>query len=671
MKTADEVSGRPRKKRKPWITEESWALVDQREEINKILSTRSERIKKRLRTEYKEKSKEVKRSIRSDKRKWMDGIASEAEDAARKQHMRTLYGLTKVLCNERSKNSTTILDKSGNLVSGKKEMQARWTEHFREVLNREEPTDPITIEDESEFELGGLIEEIVITEPTIGEIKAAIERLKNGKSPGVDSITAELLKAHKELSAAKVHQLLEKVWKHEKIPDKWKRGLIIKLPKKGNLKECKNWRGITLLSVVGKILGRIVIDRIRNGVDIRLRNEQAGYRKGRGTTEQIFILRNIVEQANEWQASLYINFIDFEKAFDSIHRESLWLIMQKYGIPDKIVRMVKVFYEDFNCAVEDQAEACEWFNIKTGVKQGCNMSGFLFLIAMDWIMRKTVGKGENGIRWNFTSKLDDLDFADDVALLSSTKQHIQNKTTKMNEEATRVGLKINKEKTKVMRINGKSQEKVAIDGQDIDEVEEFNYLGAIICKEGGGMKDLKNRLSKARGTFARLKRIWNSKSITKRTKLRLFKTLVVPVLLYGCETWKMNMGDDQRIDVFHNKCLRRILKINWQDHVTTRELLEKAETRLLSEEVKKRRWKMIGHILRRNRNSRTNIALSWTPEGKRRRGRPKTTWRRTVEKERNSAGWRTWDEAKAAAANRENWRHSVEALCATSHKEDR
>jgi len=90
-KTAEEVLGRPRKKRKPWIRKESWALVDQREEINKkILSTRSERIKKRLRTEYKEKSKQVKRSIRSNKRKWMDGIASEAEDAARKQQMRTL-----------------------------------------------------------------------------------------------------------------------------------------------------------------------------------------------------------------------------------------------------------------------------------------------------------------------------------------------------------------------------------------------------------------------------------------------------------------------------------------------------------------------------------------------------------------------------------------------------
>ena len=181
--------------------------------------------------------------------------------------------------------------------------------------------------------------------------------------------------------------------------------------------------------------------------------------------------------------------------------------MRKYEIPYKIVRMVKVFYEDFNCGVEDQAEPCEWFNIKTGDKQGCNMSGFLFLIAMNWIVRRTVGKGENRIRWNFTSKLDDLDFADDVALLSSNKQHIHNKNTKMNEEARRVGLRINKDKKKVMRINGKSQEKVTVDGQDIDEIEEFNYLGATICKKGEGMKALKNRLSKARGTFARLKRI--------------------------------------------------------------------------------------------------------------------------------------------------------------------
>ena len=90
--------------------------------------------------------------------------------------------------------------------------------------------------------------------------------------------------------------------------------------------------------------------------DRQLRKEQASYRKGRGTTDQIFILGNIIEQVSEWQATLYLNFVDFEKAFDSIYRESLWVIMANYGIPEKIVTMVKVFYDNFKCAVEDQGE---------------------------------------------------------------------------------------------------------------------------------------------------------------------------------------------------------------------------------------------------------------------------------------------------------------------------
>ena len=112
----------------------------------------------------------------------------------------------------------------------------------------------------------------------------------------------------------------------------------------------------------------------------------------------------------------------------------------------------------------------------------------------------------------------------------------------------------------------KNQEVIMIAGQGIADVDEFTDLGATVCKEGGGMKDLKNRLSKARSAFVRLNRIWRSKTILRKTiKLRLYKTLVVPVLLYGCETWIMNNGDDRGVEVFYNKCLRRILQIQWQD----------------------------------------------------------------------------------------------------------
>ena len=131
----------------------------------------------------------------------------------------------------------------------------------------------------------------------------------------------------------------------------------------------------------------MIIDRIKKGVDRKLRKEQAGFRPGRGTTEQIFILRNILEQANEWRAPIYTHFVDFEKAFDSVHRESLWAIMRSYGIPEKIVGAVRGIYEGFECAVIEENETSEWFQIKTGVKQGCVMSGFLFLLAIDWVMK--------------------------------------------------------------------------------------------------------------------------------------------------------------------------------------------------------------------------------------------------------------------------------------------
>ena len=125
-----------------------------------------------------------------------------------------------------------MLDKNGNLLNKKEEVQARWrwTEHFKEVLNRGEPENPVLSDEVYESELGDIIEEISVSEPTLAEVKQAIKRLKNEKAPETDSITAELLKANIEFSATKIHRLLGKVWTVEKIPQPWRQGLIIKLP---------------------------------------------------------------------------------------------------------------------------------------------------------------------------------------------------------------------------------------------------------------------------------------------------------------------------------------------------------------------------------------------------------------------------------------------------------
>ena len=149
-----------------------------------------------------------------------------------------------------------------------------------------------------EIELQDEIEEVDTSEPSRAEVRKAIGHLKNGKAPGIDNIQVELLKSDIGYATTKVKEIIDIVWRDEKAPRKWRKGrLIVKLPNKGNLKDGKNWRGITLLSVVSKVMWRIVIDRIRTGVE--LRKEQAGFRPGRGTTEQVFILRNIIEQSKE------------------------------------------------------------------------------------------------------------------------------------------------------------------------------------------------------------------------------------------------------------------------------------------------------------------------------------------------------------------------------------
>ena len=403
--------------------------------------------------------------MRKDKRDWLDRLASDAETAANNGNMKGVYDITKTICKERQRQVDNIRDKDGKLLTKEGEVSARWKEHFSEVLNRPEPSEPADVENTDIVEL-----DIDDSPPTYEEVRTVLRELKNGKAPGVDNITAELLRADIETTTVNMQKLIRKVWTEEKVPTDWKRGLIAKLPKKGDLTRCGNWRGITLIPTTAKVMGKIIVRRLVKEVDQHLREEQAGFRAGRGTTEQIFILRNILEQAIEWNSNLYTCFIDFEKAFDSVHRDTLWKIMRHYGIPEKYIRLVKCMYDNSECAVINGSGITEWFKIKSGVKQGCNMSGSLFLLVIDWIMRRTIADNTTGIRWNMMTKLDDLDYADDIALLSSAREQMQTKVDKLIKHAKSTGLNINASKTKVMRINANNNQAITASGEEIEDV---------------------------------------------------------------------------------------------------------------------------------------------------------------------------------------------------------
>ena len=182
-------------------------------------------------------------------------------------------------------------------------------------------------------------------EPTINEVRTAIKELKNNKAPGEDGVVGELLKAGGEYLNDKVYQLILRIWREEKVPRKWKKGIIIPILKKGDKMVCGNYRGITLLSCVYKIFAKILYRRLTPYTNEILGEYQCGFRGGRSTTDHLFTIRQILEKSWEFNINHWHMFVDFKQAYDSVHRPSMWKILREFGIPIKIVNLVKATYD--------------------------------------------------------------------------------------------------------------------------------------------------------------------------------------------------------------------------------------------------------------------------------------------------------------------------------------
>ena len=245
QETSKEIMGHREKKHKEWISQEAWQKIEERRNIKqKLLGIKSERLKEQQKQVYKEADRTVKQLTRRDKRKYLEDMATQAEEAAHKGDQATLYNITKQVCGQFRKNlDAPIKDKDGKLLISEETQDARWAEYFSEILNRPppetEPDIPVAVEDL----------EIETSPPSKEEIINAIKALKNNKAPGPDNLNAELFKTDPAIAAEILLPLMVKVWQDKRIPDDWNEATIIRIPKKGALNDCNNWRGITLLSI--------------------------------------------------------------------------------------------------------------------------------------------------------------------------------------------------------------------------------------------------------------------------------------------------------------------------------------------------------------------------------------------------------------------------------------
>ena len=211
----------------------------------------------------------------------------------------------------------------------------------------------------------------------------------------------------------------------------------------------------------------------------------------------------------------------------------------------------------YECTVRHNRQESVWFKITSGVRQGCIVSPFLFLIVIDWMTNEVTNEGCRGLQWDMIKNLEDLDFADDITLMFHTFQHIQEKTPSMEREAAKLGLKINIRKTKIMTINNRMNDRVKVTGEELEEVKQFCYLGNTLTTNGDVLDEVKIRIGKTNAAFIKLRNIWKSNSVTNKTKIRIYRSNVRSVLLYGSETWKANKNIERNMRAFEGKVLEK------------------------------------------------------------------------------------------------------------------
>ena len=648
--TAEEVLGKQRQIKKPWITNEILEQCDKRRKL------KGDRFKNETKLdEYRKANRNTRKAIRSAKNQWVEEQVNELEKNMEKNNSRKAYDIIKKLTKERQSRINVIENKAGEILTNPDDVRNRWKEYCEELYNHKAITDKTLIGNMNE-ENGN--EELPILR---AEVEEAIRSLKRNKAPGIDNIQAELIKEGGSDMVEILLKICNLSLKTGLWPSQWTQSILIPLPKKGDIRKCNNYRTISLISHTSKILLRVIKNRITPRIEAVLSENQAGFRKGRSTTEQITNLRNLCEKSRNHNHLLFHNFIDFKKAFDRVWHEALWDTMIRYNIGKEVTFLIKSLYETAKNTVMVNNDYSSWFKSNVGVRQGCILSPVLFNLFLERIMNDTLEKFDGGAKCGGRI-INNLRFADDIDLITESEEKLKELTTLMDSIAKKYGMEISPEKSKIMvtgECDQKFQTTITVNGKELEQVKQFRYLGALITEDSKSNREIKARIGAATNALVKLDKVIKDRTLKTKTKMRIIRSIVTSTVLYGCESWTLNAKAKKDLEVFDLKCHRRVLGITWKDRRTNVSVKEEIERKIgkiedLYNIVKSRKLKYFGHMIR-TKNSLAKDMITGLVEGDKRRGRPQRVWINDIEE------WsgKNMAEVIRLAENRREWRIKV------------
>lgn len=588
--------------RKPWMTEE-------------ILERMAERKKlKHKAAEYHQINKTIDSACRIAKETWYNEKCEVIENLSKSHQTRTMHQKIKEITNKKysNRNNGCIRDKNGNILFDKEDIKKRWAEYVHDLFDDqrgEKPTIPGT------------------SGPPIirSELIDALAKMKDNKAAGLDNITAECLKALNETSIDVLIKLCNKIYDGGELPEDMQKSIFVTIPKKNKATECSDFRTISLMSHVTKLLLRILLTRIKKKINAEVNEEQFGFRKESGTREAIFTIRNIIERYIEKKKTIYICFIDYAKAFDRVQHQKLITSLKNIGIDGKDLRLIANLYWDQTATVRVDGDTSASVEIKRGVRQGCVLSPSLFNLYTEVIFKEA--EDFRGITIG-GKKITNLRYADDTVLLAESPEDLQATLNTIKTKSEEYGLNMNVKKTKVMVVSSKipsPKAELKLNNEILDQVQQFTYLGQLITEDGYNEAEIARRVGIAKTAFNNMKNLFTSGQLSLKLKLRLLKCYIWSTLLYGAETWTLKKKTSKQLEAFEMWTYRRIGKISWTKKMTNEDVLKKLKiTRSLMNTIRIRKLTYLGHIKRHNTIMKET--LEGTTPGSRGRGRPRTKW---------------------------------------------
>ena len=587
-----------------------------------------------------------------------------------------MYDGIRRACGPAEHKTAPIKAKDGTLLTDKQGQMRRWEEHYTDLYSTESQ-----LSNHARVNMPQMPTVTSLDDPpSIEEVRTATESLSSGKASGQDGIPAELIKSCKSVLLPSIHRLIVRCWEEGRMPQDFKDAKIVTIYKnKGDRSDCNNHRGISLLSVVGKLFARVVLRRLQVLAEEVYPESQCGFRRDRSTIDMIFTLSLLKEKCREQHQPLFMAFIDLTKAFDLVSREGMYTVLQKIGTPPRLLAVIQAFHDGMKGTVQFDGTMSESFPIQNGVKQGCVLAPTLFGIYFSVMLSQAFGTSSEGVYLHSRSDgklfniarlkaktkirkvlVRELLFADDAALVSHTESGLQSLVDSFSDACNDFGLRISLKKTEIMSQGDTQDPIISIGEHRLETVTSFTYLGRTVTSNLNLNTEINKRIGKAAGVMRKLRsRVWENSKLEVKTKIAVYRACVLSVLMYGSECWTTYATQERTLNSFHLRNLRRILGIRWYHRVTNNEVLNTAGIDSINAFLTQRRLRWLGHVHRMDDGRLPkDILYSQLAVGTRSVGRPLLRYSDACKRDMRRGGVDV-DDWENVAPDRSAWRQLV------------